>query len=72
MPSLKYFETELAVANVHRYFKTETHFSSSWLGPHGNSPVIVVEVFHEMTIHIIQRAPMNAVCSIMNAGYGFS
>jgi hypothetical protein len=24
----------LAIANVHGHFKTETHFGSSWLGPH--------------------------------------
>jgi len=30
---------KLAIANVHSYFKTETHFSSSWLGPHNRSPV---------------------------------
>ena len=26
---------ELTIANVHRYFKAETHFSSFWFGPHG-------------------------------------
>jgi hypothetical protein len=24
----------LTIANVHSHFKTETHFGSSWLGPH--------------------------------------
>jgi len=27
---------ELTIANVHRYFKAETHFSSFWFGPHGD------------------------------------
>ena len=30
---------ELAIANVHGYFKTETHFGNSWLGPHNKSPL---------------------------------
>jgi hypothetical protein len=29
----------LAIANVHGYFKTETHFGSSWLGPHVKFPL---------------------------------
>ncbi|CEN55798.1 protein of unknown function [Candidatus Methylopumilus turicensis] len=33
-----YYSTILAIANVHCYFKTETHFSSSWFSPHGVSP----------------------------------
>jgi len=28
----------LAIADVHGNFKTETHFSSSWFGPHIKSP----------------------------------
>ena len=30
---------ELAIANVHGDFKTETHFGNSWLGPHNKSPL---------------------------------
>jgi len=33
-----YLLTILAIANVHCYFKTETHFSSSWFSPHDKSP----------------------------------
>jgi hypothetical protein len=29
---------ELTIANVHGYFKAETHFSSFWFGPHVDSP----------------------------------
>jgi hypothetical protein len=31
----------LAIANVHGYFKTETHFGSSWLGPHSLFPFLI-------------------------------
>jgi hypothetical protein len=30
---------ELTIADVHGHFETETHFSSSWLGPHDDSPL---------------------------------
>ena len=33
-----HFCDELTIANVHRYFKAETHFSSFWFGPHDVSP----------------------------------
>jgi hypothetical protein len=31
---------QLAIANVHCYFKAETHFSSCWFCPHNNLLVI--------------------------------
>jgi hypothetical protein len=68
VPFYRAFEAVLTVANVHGNFKTETHFSSSWLGPHGISPVIVVELFYEMTIQIIPSPSEIPVCTVMNNG----
>ena len=30
------YQDELFVHDVHRYFKTETHFSRSWFSPHND------------------------------------
>jgi len=68
VPFFRAFEAVLTVANVHGDFKTETHFSSSWLGPHGISPVFIVGLYCELTMHIIPMTSKHAVCSIMNEG----
>jgi hypothetical protein len=40
-----YDNSILTIAYIHGNFKTETHFSSSWLGPHGHSPLSLVNHF---------------------------
>ena len=37
-PVYVWMDGNLAVADVHRDFKAETHFGNFWLGPHDRSP----------------------------------
>jgi hypothetical protein len=49
-----YYLTILAIANVHCYFKTETHFSSSWFSPHDVSPNYSLKKRYRIYINQLQ------------------
>ena len=71
----------LAIANIHGNFKTETHFGSSWFGPHDNAPLqywvnggfpplherLAFECIVILPVRFMQRAnPQIALMNFMN------
>jgi hypothetical protein len=46
------YSDELFVHHVHRYFKTETHFSCSWFSPH-----------HDLLFLFHRTDPMSGSCA---------
>ena len=44
----------LAIANVHGDFKTETHFSNFWLGPHGDILFSLVGLTNRRLVSLVR------------------
>jgi len=50
----------LAIANVHGYFKTETHFGNFWLGPHSRTPWLKLKNYIT-ALHIVMSMMWDAL-----------